>query len=469
PLARWQASELLDLLAVPAVMHRFGLVAGELQTITRWIKEAGIRWGRDAEHRRQLGAGTFAQNSWRFGFDRLLLGVAQADEETLIDDVARSSDLQGADTAALGNLWRFERTLADYAHQLSEPATPGRWQARLNVLVDALMAPAADSLQEQRAIDGLRQIFAQLQTAESCTPKTTRDTERTISWEAMRDMLKGTFAQAGERQPFLAGGITCCGMVPLRAVPFRLVCTLGLNDDAFPRQDHGHAFNVMQQQPRLGDRSVRADDRLLFLQALTAARDAFYISHVGQDVHTGEPLPPTPIVGETLEFIQRHYVRDWSQQAFRERLIHAQPMQPFSPRYFSPAERDPRVFTFTGDWRAATHAAGGARTQPAPLLDGSSAASPEPTTAIDLATLKRFFEHPPRAFFRERLQLDLAVAEEQIEDDEPITLDALAKAQLRQRLFDSAVANESEALPPTPGALERARGQLPPGPLAVTD
>jgi len=466
PLWRWEASALLDLLAVPAVMRRFGLSAGELDAITDWVGAAGIRWGRNASHRAELGAGRFEQNSWRFGLDRLLLGVAQSDDETLTDGVAPWSDLEGGITAALGKLWRFENTLSALADALVEPATPGEWQTRLNRLVDELVAPAPDARDEQRAVDGLRVVFAHFEAAETCTREKPLANDRSISWPAVRDMLRTSLDSASERQPFLAGGITFCGMVPLRAVPFRVVCVLGMNDDAFPRQDHGRAFNVMFNQPRLGDRNTRDDDRLLFLQALTAARDAFYISHVGQDARTGEDLPPSPIVGETLEFIHRHYFHDASATDFRQRLVHKQPMQPFSLRYFSPDEPDHRIFTFAGDWRDATQAAVGARAVRAPLLDDSAAPPPEAIEAIDLDGLKRFFDHPPRAFFRERVKLNLDIDDHRVDDVEPIVLDPLGSAALRQRLFDSADAAGRADVDPAPSALERARGTLPPPPLA---
>src|SRR5699024_5599339 len=141
PLWRWTASELLELLSVPAVMRRVGLSAGELDSVTRWIRKSGIRWGRNAAHRAELGAGGFEQTSWRFGMDRLLLGVAQSDDETLIDDVAPWSDLEGRETIALGKLWRYEQTLSDIATGLSQPATPGQWLTRLNNLLDALVEP----------------------------------------------------------------------------------------------------------------------------------------------------------------------------------------------------------------------------------------------------------------------------------------------------------------------------------------
>ena len=33
-------------------------------------------------------------------------------------------------------------------------------------------------------------------------------------------------------EAFLAGGVTFCGMRPLRSLPFQVICVLGLDDDA---------------------------------------------------------------------------------------------------------------------------------------------------------------------------------------------------------------------------------------------
>lgn len=467
PLSRWEASNVLDLLAVPAVMRCFDLSAGELDTITDWVHESGVRWGRDADHRAELGAGAFAQNTWQFGLDRLLLGVAQSDDETLTDGVAPWADLEGSATQALGKLWRFQTTLARIADSLAEPATPGEWQTRLNSLVDELIAPAHDAPDEQRAVDSLRTIFAAFDAAENCTRDVPLADDRRLSWTAVRDTMRAQLGSSSERQPFLAGGITFCGMVPLRAVPFRMVCMLGLNDAAFPRQETGRGFNVMFGAPRLGDRNTRDDDRLLFLQALTAARDGVYISYIGQDLRTGEDLPPSPVVGELMAFLQSHYFCDWSYQAFERRLIHRQPMQPFSARYFSPEETDPRVFTYADAWRDASAAARASRHSGQPWLDNTRLTPEEPIQAVDLDSLMRFFDDPPKAFFEGRLGLKLERDVAEIDGNEPITLDPLAQSILRRRLFDRAVANDASAIATEPDALELARGQLPPPPRAA--
>ncbi|MDZ7810991.1 MAG: hypothetical protein U5L11_14130 [Arhodomonas sp.] len=53
---------------------------------------------------------------------------------------------------------------------------------------------------------------------------------------------------------------------------FEAVCLIGLNDRGPSRQDPSMDFDLMARDPRAGDRSLREDDRYLFLEALLAAR-----------------------------------------------------------------------------------------------------------------------------------------------------------------------------------------------------
>src|SRR5699024_10094051 len=100
---RLTASEVLDLAAAPPVRRRFGLGEDDLATITRWVTDAGIRWGLDAEHRAPFAMEREDQGTWRFGLDRLLLGVTMSEDGPLhvaavmpVDDVGSGSvDLVG--------------------------------------------------------------------------------------------------------------------------------------------------------------------------------------------------------------------------------------------------------------------------------------------------------------------------------------------------------------------------------------
>ena len=106
----------------------------------------------------------------------------------------------------------------------------------------------------------------------------------------MRSLLEEQLDRARLNAAFLSGGITFCEHVPMRAIPFRVVCLLGMDDESFPRSSARASFDLMQN-PRLGDRNLRDDDRQLFLEALLSARDALLVTYVGQSAQDDSVRP----------------------------------------------------------------------------------------------------------------------------------------------------------------------------------
>ena len=69
----------------------------------------------------------------------------------------------------------------------------------------------------------------------------------------------------------------------MRSIPFRVVALVGMCDGAFPRQSRSPGFDLIARSPRRGDRSLRDEDRYLFLEAILSARDCLYLSYVGTE------------------------------------------------------------------------------------------------------------------------------------------------------------------------------------------
>ncbi len=141
---------------------------------------------------------------------------------------------------------------------------------------------------------------------------------------------------------FIAGGVTFCAMLPMRSIPCKVIALIGMNDGTFPRQDHSPGFDLMAGEPRRGDRSRRNDDRYLFLEALLSARKTLYLSYVGQSLQDNSPMPPSVLVSELLDVIERGF--ESPQRNILECLITRHRLHPFSPHYFiggmtSPFER----------------------------------------------------------------------------------------------------------------------------------
>jgi exodeoxyribonuclease V gamma subunit len=461
PASRWSVSEVLDLLGVPAVARRFDLDAGALDDLAHWLAAAGVRWGLDASTRIAFGAGDYRAFSWAEGIERLLVGYASGDDQA-VGEIAPMPLIEGRAAVALGHALVVLRELERLSLAQRTPRNGSEWQVLYLRTLDVLLPQDAHDRDERRAQDALRDALAAL--AEG-----TRDggCDEALDWQTVRAFLAERLADADPVQRFLNGGVSFCGMVPLRAIPFRVIAVLGIDDEGFPRREPANGISRLEPSPhharKLGDRVVRDDDRYLFLQLLTSADDALHLSYTGRDPRSGEAREPSALVAELLEVVTRDYFVD--AQAARAMLVIEHPLQPFARAMFDGSRTG--VFTYRQEWcvAAATGRAGLARPFATVRLPTTDTDAPR---RISLDRLIDFWRNPSRAFLRDRLHLNLYADDEVVEDDDPLALDALDQSILRRTLVEEAVA--SGTLPPRSATAQiQVRRQLPVGGAGAID
>jgi exodeoxyribonuclease V gamma subunit len=453
--SRFAVSELLDLIDVPAVRRRFALADDDLPILRRWIEGAGVRWGLHGEQRASIGLPPLEQNSWRFGLRRMLLGYAVGEGEPL-EGIEPYDEVAGLDAALLGPLADLLAALEEAWVFLREPATPVDWGVRLRRLLQLFFdrSDAADASRLER----LDEILEQWQDA--CAEAAV---DEPLPVAIVADAWLEGFDRGELSQRFMGGAVSFGTLMPMRAIPFRVVCLLGMNDGAYPRARPPMDFDLMALPGgwRPGDRSRREDDRYLFLEALLSAREALHIGWVGRNVRDNSERPPSVLVGQLRDYL----AAGWRGQGgdLLDQLTVVHPLQPFSTRYFAnDAARDTRLFTYAGEWRRAHDRAGTESTLSdlVPWL---------PETAIGPAPLRAFLRYPVRTFFNLRLGVYFDMEGAGHDDLEPFVPDALQRYQLVEGLMragagqagdelDRALAAEGERL--------RRSGRLPMAGLA---
>ncbi len=455
PVSRWTLSEFLDLIAVPAVLRRLGLDAEALDDLADWLGAAGVRWGLDASTRIAFGAGDYRAFSWAEGIERLLLGYATGTTHS-VGDIAPVPAVEGSAATTLGQALLVLRELEQLAAAQRMPHRGSAWQALYQRTLDVLLPPDTDDRDERRAQDLVRDALATL--AEG-----TRDgaCDEALDWQTTRAFLAERLAEADPHQRFLSGGVSFCGMVPLRAIPFRVIAVLGLDDEAFPRREPANGISKLEHALRharkLGDRSVRDDDRYLFLQLLTSADDALHLSYVGRDLRTGNAREPSALVTELLDVVTRDYCID--AKTAHAALVIGHPLQPFARAVFDGSRSG--VFTYRDEWRAAAGAGRAGSLKPF-AATGASLTLGDATRRITLDRLVDFWRNPSRAFLRDVLHLDLYADDDLIDDDDPLALDALAQSNLKRGLIEDAL-NSGRMPPCEADAGLQVRWQLPVG------
>lgn len=453
--ARVTASQVLDLAAREPVRRRFDFEQDDLARIEGWVEGAGIRWGFDGEHRRPYKLSSLNANSWRAGIDRALLGVTMADEgERVFCDVVPLDDVDSGDIDLLGRFSELVERLRKAVDSLSVPKTIAAWAEELDA---ATMSLASTSINDRWQLVQLRRLLSDVVAEASAGASSS---EVLLSLGDVTSLLGDRLRGRPTRANFRTGHLTICTLVPMRSVPHRVVCLLGLDDAAFPRHVRRDGDDLILAEPYVGDHDSRDEDHQLLLDAVLAATDHLIVTYSGRDERTNTPRPPCVPIGELLDVIDRTATVEGD--LARQHVVVQHPLQPFDARNFTPgAVVADQPWSFDRVNLAGAHALQVPRREPIPFL-----LAPLPDlegAVVELETLDRFVRTPVATFLRQRLGVYLRAEEREIDDRFPVELDGLQKWSVGDRLLAARADGVNAA---TCLAAERARGDLPPGALA---
>lgn len=429
--SRYTREDILGLLEVPAILSRFKLTQADFVLLQKWINESGIRWGLNEQSSEQWDLPKLSQNSWLFGLKRMLLGYAMGDD--LFEGISPYDDVQGLQGELLGRFIDFIDTLSALESQLKSVYNATQWQQFTYQLIDDFYLEDDENsalftlIREQ--VDNLVRSTEEAQFKDP------------ISLFVLLAFLTDKLSAQSSSQRFLAGKVNFCTLMPMRSIPFKVVCLLGMNDGVYPRNIVPMGFDLMAGHRKRGDRSRREEDRYLFLEALLSAQEKLYISYIGRDINDNSKKMTSVLVSELLNYCLQSFVlaeniNDKSALASQQllaKISHEYPMQSFSESYYKGG-----INTFNPVWWQALQSdkiINNALLLPLPLA--------EPLVEIQLLHLKQFLKHPCKAFFNRRLDIYFELDDHEQDNDEPFVLDNLQQFHLKGQQFEVALEGRS--------------------------
>lgn len=426
PDSRFVSEDVLALLDVLVLAARFDITEEGLRYLRQWVNESGIRWGIDDDNVRELELPATGQHTWRFGLTRMLLGYAMESAQGEWQSVLPYDESSGLIAELVGHLASLLMQLNIWRRGLAQERPLEEWLPVCRDMLNAFFLPDAETEAAMTLIEQQWQAIiseglgAQYGDA--------------VPLSLLRDELALRLDQERISQRFLAGPVNICTLMPMRSIPFKVVCLLGMNDGVYPRQLAPLGFDLMSQKPKRGDRSRRDDDRYLFLEALISAQQKLYISYIGRSIQDNSERFPSVLVQELIDYIgQSHYLPgdealncDESEARVKAHLTCHHTRMPFDPQNYQPGN----LQSYAREWLPAASQAGKAHSefvQPLPFT------LPE---TVPLETLQRFWAHPVRAFFQMRLQVNFRTEDSEIPDTEPFILEGLSRYQINQQLLN---------------------------------
>ncbi|ALQ54475.1 Exonuclease V gamma chain [Pseudoalteromonas issachenkonii] len=443
PFSRFGVSDILDLLQVTQIAEKFGLEAHEYEQIHYWLERVGVKWGINAEHKQSFDLPAIDLNTWQHGLNRLLLGIAMRDEQCPFNGIYSADEVEGMALDTLNKLVHFIDVLQDFKAKLTPDDTLSNKAHILSELLNAVYESESDESWDLLVLQKVLEDIAK--------HHDNGDYSKAVSQRIVSYLIKQGIQEKGVGQRFLVGQVNFCTLMPMRAVPFKVVCMLGLNDADYPRTVQPIGFDLVPySKKQKGDRSRKLDDRYLFLEALLSARDNLYMSYIGRSCFDNQPRMPSTLVSELLEYIGRSFkLSEPSDKPLPECLITRQHLQPFNSLYYSaPSDEQAGVNNHSYN----------------PIWLPSEAIEPKAITALDvtppeLLDLDVFIRsvcHAQESFYQQSLGLRLPQFNDIAKDEEPFSLDALRRYFYLDEILEANISN-------TPLSTEQIlqRGELP--------
>jgi exodeoxyribonuclease V gamma subunit len=226
--------------------------------------------------------------TWSAGAERLFAGWFRSDA---LDD-CEPLDTAPSSFRSLGRFHQLLDALRELGHETARPRPFAEWIRFFDQTVGTFLAPG----------DGTGAVLAgRLRTlvADSASP------DEPLPWAGFRAFVQDQIAHfPGRRGQLLTEGIHCSSLRPLRAIPFRIVAVLGLDEGRFPRQAPVPSFDLSRFEPEQERSSALALDRYCFWETVMAARSVLYLSYQGRSAVDGSERPPSPVLADLLDYLE---------------------------------------------------------------------------------------------------------------------------------------------------------------------
>jgi exodeoxyribonuclease V gamma subunit len=420
PNSRFTVSQIRWLLEIPAIRNRLEIEESSVAKLCQWIEGAQIRWGLNGEHRKALGITEgLDANTWKFGLNRMLLGYAVGSGEAF-NNIEPYEEIGGLEAQSLGNLCQLIDLLEKYATKFNQDCGYETWVTLLNELLTDFFKPCDEK--ERKTLESLQSALKKWEA--HCKQANLTESDL-LSRNVVCDSWLSGVDEASFQKIFLSGKVNFCTLMPMRSIPFKVICVLGMNDGEFPRQKPLQSFDLMSLagQYRPGDRSRRQDDQYVFLEALLSARQQFYVSWVGKNVRDNSEIPPSVLISQLRETIERTW--ELENNNLLEEITLKHPLQPFSKHYLEHNEHS-RLFTYSREWFVKNDEQ---------TTSSNQTQENETTLELNLESLGYFLKQPVKTYCNQTLKFYFNNDSKMSEDDEPFNFNHLEQYKFKDDLL----------------------------------
>ena len=288
-------------LTLGAVMQAWGLPDDISELATVWFGESNARWGIDEDDRQARVDNVGGRMGMEAGIERMALGLLTGARPEALRERAPAAVAGGVQTRDLAAAVEALDAVASAVRVFREGyggRSVSNWVESVRGWLGSWFSGkkfTEDRYYVERVMDALAEQSTEASSVE-------------ITAAAFAEVLQAELERVRNQERKQGAGVTFCSLVPMRAIPFKVVVLMGLEAAAFPRKTDDDRLqplvHLQKGSKQFCDPDASREDRHLFLEAFGMARERFWVIANGFEAKSGEPLAESAPVLELMECVR---------------------------------------------------------------------------------------------------------------------------------------------------------------------
>ena len=297
--SRFDVDSVVSIATHELVLKNAYMGSGDVNAWLRHIHNTRVRWGLDVQHRKLNGldAPDVTAHTWKQLVDRTLLGALLPDAEETMFEMGGIVPVPRIDTTEIEALTGFAEVLsvlASLEHDSQSDMSIDFWCDRIEQTLISLCGRSCTELDDVLAVINKFREAALHASAGN----------QSVAFSEFAFLLVSEISAQSGRQSLVTGAVTATSFIPLRAVPFRVVCVVGLDDGTMSIGD-SEGDDLIAMEPLMGDTDMRTANRRVLLDAVVAASEQLIITCNGSSVKNNTRVPFITPLAELVDFCGR--------------------------------------------------------------------------------------------------------------------------------------------------------------------
>jgi len=330
---RYEAADIVALFEYSKFVRSEELDSNDRERLEKWVRENAIRHGLES-------SAEPPNYSFESGLDQLAAGFFMISETGFSEAQEYCyPDIEGNSARILGDFVHFVRALEKIEEESKKEKLVEDWDTFFKENLQTFFGADETDFNEDRD-NPYQKVIGAWDSLKKEMLIGFGGANMPVNFSVLKNALLKKMEAGTKNSYSLSGKVSFSNFESIRAVPHKVICCIGMNDKDFPRQTVSKEISIIAAEYRQGDKDTANEDRLMFLEIICSAKEALYISWIGQSEKTAEELEPSSVVVMFLKNLEEQYGVD-------KNIVVKHPLQPFSGKYY-----DGTLSTYDNRWQS---------------------------------------------------------------------------------------------------------------------